>query len=178
MAATGQGRLTALHPLPFFPERPSSPALVCPLPTERGEARATPDAKRAPLPAHWERGWGEGKCTGRAAQVRVVTASGALMTTDETTHQPSIASGPRSTGVRTGRSKPWPSWSGGPAGSELRQRPRSTSRSISLNPVSMSRSGISTSRSRRCPNAGDSGMPFPGRPNVAGVRKGLGGGRS
>jgi acetylornithine deacetylase len=28
------------------------------------------------------------------------------------------------------------------------------------------------------PNAGDSGVPFPGRPNVAGVRKGTGGGRS
>ena len=28
------------------------------------------------------------------------------------------------------------------------------------------------------PNAGDSGVPFPGRPNVAGVRKGVGGGRS
>jgi acetylornithine deacetylase len=28
------------------------------------------------------------------------------------------------------------------------------------------------------PNAGDSGVPFPGRPNVAGMRKGSGGGRS
>src|SRR5215216_1986058 len=28
------------------------------------------------------------------------------------------------------------------------------------------------------PNAGESGVPFPGRPNVAGVRKGAGGGRS
>jgi acetylornithine deacetylase len=28
------------------------------------------------------------------------------------------------------------------------------------------------------PNAGDSGVPFPGRPNVAGIQKGAGGGRS
>ena len=28
------------------------------------------------------------------------------------------------------------------------------------------------------PNAGDSGVPFPGRPNVAGIQKGSGGGRS
>ena len=28
------------------------------------------------------------------------------------------------------------------------------------------------------PNAGESGVPFPGRPNVAGTRKGTGGGRS
>ena len=28
------------------------------------------------------------------------------------------------------------------------------------------------------PNAGDSGVPFPGRPNVTGTRKGVGGGRS
>src|SRR5215216_3445457 len=28
------------------------------------------------------------------------------------------------------------------------------------------------------PNAGDSGVPFPGRPNVAGMQEGSGGGRS
>src|SRR5215212_7442061 len=31
---------------------------------------------------------------------------------------------------------------------------------------------------KELPNAGDSGVPFPGRPNVAGTRKGAGGGRS
>src|SRR3954465_3968291 len=31
---------------------------------------------------------------------------------------------------------------------------------------------------KELPNAGESGVPFPGRPNVAGTRKGLGGGPS
>src|SRR3954469_9165095 len=31
---------------------------------------------------------------------------------------------------------------------------------------------------KELPNAGESGVPFPGRPNVAGTRKGEGGGRS
>src|SRR4051812_35039516 len=39
----------------------SSPAL---LPSERGEGSTTQKRQKAPLPAHWERGWSEGVLRG------------------------------------------------------------------------------------------------------------------
>ena len=100
------------------------------------------------------------------------------MTVDQRPARQSTASGPRSTGAKMSSSRPSPSSCGDPAHLGPKPRPSRTSRSISA------ASGLDVDvwdlddSIKELPNAGDSGVPFPGRPNVAGIRKGPGGGRS